>query len=53
MTKISFLNTQSLLNKFDCIKLDLNLNQSDVIILAETWIAQNEEEYKYRVRQRG
>ena len=46
MTKISFLNTQSLLNKFDCIKLDLNLHQSDVILLAETWIAQNEEECK-------
>ena len=41
VTKISFLNTQSLLNRFEFIKLDLKLHQSDVIILAETWIAEN------------
>ena len=44
VTKISFLNTQAIQNIIVCIKLDLNLHQSDVIILAETWVAQNEEE---------
>ena len=38
VTKICFLNTRSLMNKFQNIKSDLSLQQSDIIILAETWI---------------
>ena len=38
VTKVGFLNTQSLVNKFNNIKSDLSLQQSDVMILAETWI---------------
>lgn len=38
VTKVSFLNSRSLVNKFDNIKMDLSLHQSDVIVLAETWI---------------
>ena len=41
VTKISFLNTRSLVNKFDNIKSDLSLQQSNFIILAETWIPTN------------
>ena len=36
VTKIGFLNTRSLVNKFDNITSDLSLQQSYVIILAET-----------------
>ena len=43
-TKVSFLNAQSLVNKFDNIKSDLSLQQSDVIILAETWIPENSDD---------
>ena len=41
VTKISFLNTRSLVNKFDNIKSDLSLLQSNFIIFAETWIPTN------------
>ena len=41
MTKLSFLNTRYLVNKFDNIKLDISLHQSNFIILAETWIPTN------------
>ena len=43
VTKISFLNTRSLINKFDNIKLDLNLRKSDLMVLAETWIPHSKE----------
>ena len=36
--KVSYLNTRSIVNKFDNIESDLSLQQSDLIILAETWI---------------
>ena len=39
VTKICYLNTRSLVNKFDNIKSDLSLQQSDVMVLAETWIS--------------
>ena len=49
LTKICFLNTRSLVNKFDNITSDLSLQQSDVIILAETWIPENSN-VKYRIK---
>ena len=49
LTKICFLNTRSLVNKFDNITSDLSLQQSDVIILAETWIPENSN-VKYRIQ---
>ena len=49
-TKISFLNTRSLVNKFDNIMSDLSLQQSDIILLAETWIPMNSN-VEYRVKQ--
>ena len=42
VTKVSFLNSRSLVNKFDNIKMDLSLQQSDVIVLAETWIPERD-----------
>jgi hypothetical protein len=36
--KVSYLNARSLVNKFDNITSDISLQQSDVLILAETWI---------------
>ena len=36
--KISYLNCRSLVNRFENIKTDVSLRQSDVIILGETWI---------------
>ena len=47
VTKISFLNTRSLVNKFNNIKFDLNLRQSDLLVLGETWIPPNEEKCKH------
>ena len=47
VTKISFLNSRSLLNKFDNIKIDVNLHKSDVIVLAETWIPKDAEQLNY------
>ena len=47
VTKISFLNTRSLVNKFNNIKFDLNLRQSDLLVLGETWIPANEEKCKH------
>lgn len=38
VAKICYLNTRSLVNKFDNIILDSSLQQSDVLALAETWI---------------
>ena len=39
--KISYLNARSLLNKFNNIKSDFSLQQSNVLVLAETWIPKN------------
>ena len=36
--KISYLNCRSLVNRFENIKKDVSLRQSDVLILGETWI---------------
>ena len=41
--KVSYLNTRSIVNKFGNIEADLSLRQSDLIILAETWIQANTE----------
>ena len=39
--KVSYLNTRSLVNKFENIKSDKSLQQSDILVLAETWIPKN------------
>ena len=39
--KVSYLNTRSLVNKFQNIKSDKSLQQSDILVLAETWIPKN------------
>ena len=49
-TKISFLNTRSLVNKFENIKCDFSLHQSDLMILVETWIPEKIEENKYELK---
>ena len=36
--KISYLNCRSLVNRFENIRTDVSLKQSDVLVLAETWI---------------
>ena len=36
--KISYLNCRSLVNRFDNVKADVGLRQSDILVLAETWI---------------
>ena len=36
--KISYLNCRSLVNRFDNVRADVSLRQSDVLVLAETWI---------------
>ena len=38
VVKISCLNCRSLVNKFNHVRSDLSLMQSDVIVLVETWI---------------
>ena len=47
VTKISLLNTRSLVNKFENIRCDFSLHQSDIMILVETWIPEISEERKY------
>jgi hypothetical protein len=49
MIRFSFLNTRSIVNKFDNITSDLSLQHSDVIVLAETWIPKNSK-VKYRIK---
>ena len=46
--RVSFLNCRSIKNKFDNIKLDRSLLKSDLIILTETWLddEENLENYK-------
>ena len=49
--KVTYLNTRSIVNKFDNIESDLSLKQSDLIILAETWIPGNAEvSRKYQLK---
>ena len=38
VTKITYLNSRSLLDKFEHVRSDQSLSQSDVLVLAETWI---------------
>ena len=47
-TRICFLNTRSLVHKFDNIKSDLSLQQGDVMILAEIWV-QDQEDKKFEL----
>ena len=42
-TKVSFLNCRSLKNKFHNIKSDWSLLKSDVMILTETWLDDDDE----------
>ena len=41
--KISYLNCRSLVNRFDNVRADISLRQSDVLVLAETWIQNTSE----------
>ena len=50
ITKICFLNVRSLMHKFDNIRSDLSLQQSDIIILAETWLPENTDENNYELK---
>ena len=51
VVKISYLNAHSLLNKFENIKSDISLQQSNVLVLAETWIPTNvDESEKYELK---
>ena len=43
VVKISYLNARSLVNKFENIKKDSSLHQSDIMILVETWISIDQE----------
>ena len=51
ITKISFLNTRSLVNKFENIRPDLSLQQSNIMILAETWISKKIDKTKYELEE--
>ena len=39
--RISYLNAQSVINKFRNVETDFSLQQSDVLVLAETWISED------------
>ena len=47
--KISYLNCRSLVNRFENIKTDDSLRQSDVLVLAETWIQNTVESDKFEL----
>ena len=44
LEKICFLNVRSLINKFDNIRADWSLQQSNIMILGETWIPQDSQQ---------
>ena len=46
-TRIVFLNCRSIKNKFENIKSDRSLLMSDIIILTETWLEEEEDIAKY------
>ena len=48
--KISYLNCRSLVNRFENIKTDVSLKQSDVLVLAETWIPNTVEDDKFELK---
>ena len=49
--KVSYLNTRSIVRKFANITSDLSLQQSDILILAETWTQGNKDSpSKYQLR---
>ena len=51
VTKVSYLNTRSIVNKFGNIESDLSLQKSNVLILAETWIEENSgSSMKYKLK---
>ena len=43
-TKVSFLNCRSIKNKFEHVKADMWLLQSDVIVLTETWLDKDDKD---------
>ena len=47
--KLSYLNCRSLVNRFENIKTDDSLGQSDVLVLAETWIQNTVEGDKFEL----
>ena len=46
VVKISYLNSRSLLDKFHHVRSDQSLRQSDILVLAETWIPKDSVEDK-------
>ena len=47
--KITYLNCRSLVNRFENIKTDVSLRQSDILILGETWIQNTVKGDKYEL----
>ena len=48
--RICFLNCRSIKNKVDNIKADMNLLKSDILILTETWLQEDEESVDYQIK---
>ena len=54
LIKISYLNAQSVISKFENIEKDFSLQQSDVLVLAETWISEDiRQDHSYELRSYG
>ena len=54
VVKISYLNSQSLSNKFENVEKDFSLQQSDVMVFAETWILENtRQDHRYKIKGYG
>ena len=47
--RICFLNCRSIKNKVDNIKADMNLLKSDILILTETWLQEDQESVDYQI----
>ena len=50
MVRVSFLNTRSIKNKFQNILTDISLMMSDVIMLTETWLDDNDDANNYKLQ---
>ena len=53
MIRVSFLNTRSIKNKFHNILTDVSLMMSDVIMLTETWLDDNDDTNTYKLQGYG
>ena len=47
--RLGFLNCRSVKNKFEHIRVDESLLKSDVIVLTETWLEQDQQEEEYQL----